>query len=111
MKTNRMPRVISDRFLQLLTVLSAALAVVVLTSLFVYIFSHGLSLINADLLRSDYWSLSKIVALDETSNQPGSYPRPENLGAEVAWSEKWGVGFVDHLSHEKKQLVLIETVA
>lgn len=51
MKTNRMPRVISDRFLQLLTVLSAALAVVVLTSLFVYIFSHGLSLINADLLR------------------------------------------------------------
>ncbi len=111
MKTNRMPRVISDRFLQLLTVLSAALAVVVLTSLFVYIFSHGLSLINADLLRSDYWSLSKIVALDETRNQPGSYPRPENLGAEVAWSEKWGVGFVDHLSHEKKQLVLIEAVA
>ncbi|WP_302557387.1 phosphate ABC transporter permease PstA [Holdemania filiformis] len=111
MKTNRMPRVISDRFLQLLTVLSAALAVVVLTSLFVYIFSHGLSLINADLLRSDYWSLSKIVALDESRNQPGNYPRPENLGAEVAWSEKWGVGFVDHLSHEKKQLVLIETVA
>ena len=111
MKTNRMPRVISDRFLQLLTVLSATLAVVVLTSLFVYIFSHGLSLINADLLRSDYWSLSKIVALDETRNQPGSYPRPENLGAEVAWSEKWGVGFVDHLSHEKKQLVLIEPVA
>lgn len=52
------------------------------------------------------------MALDESRNQPGSYRRtPEKLGAEVAWSEKWGVGFVDHLSHEKKQLVLIEAVA
>lgn len=111
MKTNLIRRKLSDDFLQFLTLFSSLLAVGVLTALFYYIFANGLSLMNTDLLRNDYWSVSKIVAFDETVNQPGLYPRPQDLDESVAWSEKWGIGFVDYLSHEKKQLVLIETVA
>ena len=106
-----MKRKISDGFLQFLTGLSSFLAVAVLAGLFYYIFSEGVSTINWNMLRGDYWSVSKIVAFDEAANQPGSYPRPQGLDESVAWSEKWGVGLVDVVSHEKEELVLIEMVA
>lgn len=111
MKTHRTKRILSDRFLQLLTGLCSILAVLVLTSLFVYIFSRGLPLISGDLVRSDYWSLSKIVAVPAEQNQPGLFERPQDLPDEAAWSEKWGIAFIDAVSHEKQQLLLIERIA
>lgn len=111
MNRGRNNRKFSDGFLNFLTWASSALAVFVLASLFFFIFSKGFSMLNLDLLKNDYWSVNKLVAISEQENKPSSFQRPENLDDSIAWSERWGVGFVDYISHEKKELVLVEQVA
>lgn len=109
MNRNLRKRRISDGILNGLTVASSGISVIVLLSLFGFVFSQGINLMNWDLLTSNYWSKSAIVACVTTKNQ-SSYPRPDALDEEVSWSEKWGIGFVDAVSHEKQQLVLVEAV-
>ncbi len=107
---NNNKRKISDGILNSLTYLSSGIALAVLVALFIFIFSKGAHLVNFDLLTNDYWSTNAIVAPSiQESNT--IYERPSDLASEVVWSEKWGIGFVDAVSAEKEQLILVEYVA
>lgn len=107
--SNLKRRKISDGILNGFTYLSSGLSLAVLLVLMAFIFSKGSKMINGDLLTNPYWSKSAIVAPTTTNNQ--SFDRPADLPQEAYWSEKWGIGFVDTMSHEKQQLVLVERVA
>ncbi len=107
---NQNKRKASDTFLNSLTYVASAISVFILASLFIFIFSKGFHLVNVDLLFNDFWSKNAIVApTTQTSTQ--TFERPSDLASEVVWSEKWGIGFVDAVSAEKENLVLVEYVA
>ena len=88
-------RACKDRLGNLVTYLSSGLGVLILIAIFVFIFSKGFSTLGFDLLKGNYWSENYLTSVQETYNQPGEFIKPKGLGKEVAFSTKWGIGFVD----------------
>ncbi len=108
-KVDLKKRKITDSILNGLTYLSSGLAVFVLLALFTFVFSKGSSLLSFDLLFDDYWSTNVVVA-PEVATTSQAYPRPEDLSEEIAWSEEWGIGFVDATNNAKEDLILVEYI-
>lgn len=92
------------------TYFSSGLSVFVLIAIFVFIFSKGFSSLGMDLLTGDYWSQNYLTRIEEAYNKPGNFERPSSLGEDVAFSTKWGVGFVDATDQNSEQIILVEYV-
>lgn len=101
---------ISDYLLNGFTYLSSMISILILISIFVFIFTKGASLINFDLLKNDYWSNNYLAEIKSEENHTGSFARPSDLSDEASFSEKWGIAFVDAISNDKQQLVLVEYI-
>lgn len=106
---NHKKRHFYDGLLQTFTYLSSGISVLVLVTLFVFIFSKGWSLINLDLLTNNYWSENYTVQPVETMSDT-TFERPANLSEEAYFSEKWGIAFVDHVDAHKDKMILVEYV-
>lgn len=94
-----------DFMLNLITYLSSMISVVILLTIFFFIFSKGASLINFDLLKNDYWSKNYLVA--PQLSEPGLYQKPLDLDESAIFSKRWGIALKDHISHEKEAQILI----
>ncbi len=51
-----------------------------------------------------------MTRIEEAYNKPGNFERPSSLGEDVAFSTKWGVGFVDATDQNSEQIILVEYV-
>lgn len=98
----------SDKILNGFTYAASGLAVFVLVSIFIFIFSKGSSLLNFDLLTNDYWSKNYIVEVPVEQRTAGNFTKPDDLSEDAYFSNKWGVAFVDYTNHEKEELILVE---
>ena len=109
-RENRRSSKVSDGLLNGITYLSSLISVTVLISIFIFIFSKGSSLISFDLLKNDYWSKNYLVEVKTEVNHSGSFTAPDDLTPQASFSEKWGIAFVDALSNDKHELVLVEYI-
>lgn len=99
-----------DGILNGITFLSSGVSVFVLIAIFVFIFSKGFSSLGLDLLTGNYWSKNYLASVETTYNKTGNFTRPSDLADNVAFSEKWGVGFVDAQDQNKENIILIEYI-
>ena len=95
---NLKKRRIKDTILNGITYLSSGISVLVLAAIFIFVFTQGFSSLSLDLLTGNYWANNYLTTVEA------------ELGEEVAFSEAWGVGFVDALDENKEPIVLIEYI-
>lgn len=109
-RENRRSSKFSDQLLNGITYLSSMISILILISIFVFIFSKGSSLISLDLLKNDYWSKNYLVEVKSELNHVNTFVKPADLSDEASFSEKWGIAFVDAVSNDKQPLVLVEYI-
>lgn len=98
-----------DLLINAITISASMLSILVLGMIIVFIFSKGLSTLSWQLIISDNQAKNYLALVNE--EQTMSFEKPDNLDDEVFWSEKWGIGVVDHLAIDKKAYILVEQVA
>lgn len=99
---------LKDRILQGFTYSAALVSLIVLVMIFGYIIAQGRNTLSIDMLRNDYWSQNYLVTLPK--NEVIQFNRPDNLADDVAYSEVYGIGFVDVVNHEKQKLIEVVTI-
>lgn len=107
---NLKKRRIKDTILNGITYLSSGISVLVLAAIFIFVFTQGFSSLSLDLLTGNYWANNYLTTVEADRNAPDRFQVPKELGEEVAFSEAWGVGFVDALDENKEPIVLIEYI-
>ncbi len=99
-----------DTMYQVITYGAASIAVVILSMIFIYVFSNGSSLLNIELITSDYHAQFYNGGLGDTVDF--SYTEePNNLGEDTYFSSKWGVALSDGIDREGKATIIVEYVA
>lgn len=101
-------RRLEDGIKNSLTYLSTAIAVLVLLSIFIYVFQKGASTLSWDMVKSDYWAKNYNLTFQET--EAGSFAYPGTLPEGEYFSEKFGFAAKDALSHDKAKQILITYV-
>ncbi len=103
-------RKIVDILQQTLTYLAASVGVVTLFMIIFFVGNNGYKLLNFGLIVNDYHAefynggIGEDITYSETS-------RPSNLGDEVYYSQKWGIGFKDDIDREGNSIIIVEYVA
>lgn len=98
-----------DKLLNGITYMSSMISVVVLGALLLFIAQKGTGLMSMDLLMNDYWSKNYQIELTKTASSK-SFERPAALDEQVSFSNKWGIGFVDHVDTHKESMILVEYI-
>jgi phosphate transport system permease protein len=98
-------RRIQDGFKNSLTYLSAGIAVVILLSVFVYVFQKGASTLSWDMLTSNYWAENVNLRFEKT--EAGEYTYDGALPEGTFFSEKFGFAVKDSVSSDKKKQIEI----
>lgn len=98
-------RKLSDGFLKGLTYSSATITAIILILVFSFIFNKGFGTLSLDMLKSNYWSENVLIKLEGTC---GQFSAPE--GYDYPFSECFGLGLKDAVSHDKKQLIVVDYV-
>lgn len=98
-------RRIQDGFKNSLTYLSAGIAVVILLSVFIYVFQKGASTLSWDMLTSNYWAENINLRFEKT--EAGEYTYEGALPEGTFFSEKFGFAVKDSISSDKKKQIEI----
>lgn len=107
MKKNRH---LTDKILRGGITVISTIGMIVLIAVFVYVFKTGSSLLSWDLLTGDY--NSKIYDGRYTEVVTGNqFTKPGNLGSDVYFSKKWGIGLKDDYDKEGSAYILVAYVA
>lgn len=98
-------RKFKDGLLKGVTYSSALITVALLLMIFSFILSKGVGSLSLDMLSSNYWSENILIKLE-----PGcqNFTAPENYDG--FYSECYGIGLKDAISHDKKRLVVVDRV-
>lgn len=99
-----------DRSLRGLTWLSALVAAFMLINILVYIARTGYSTLSWGLLTRDYYAQNMNADFPATA-VAGNFPKPANLGADVAYSSKFGLGLKEGLDERKRRFQQIVYLA
>lgn len=104
-----MNRTQKDALLNGLVYLFSSISVIVLLSLFWFIFTKGFSSLSLDLFTRSYWSENTMVEF--TSAMPGHFTQPESLPESAVFSSSYGFALLDSSNpqHEPQlELVYID---
>lgn len=91
------------------TYLAAILSFLVLLMILIQIFASGIPLLNFDLIMNNFESVTYISRLKE-GEIPGNYPTNQSFGANVYYSDKWGIALKDDTDLLGKNIVFIEYI-
>jgi phosphate transport system permease protein len=75
----------------------------------IQIFASGIPLLNFDLIMNNFESVTYISRLKE-GEIPGNYTTNQNFGANVYYSDKWGIALKDDTDLLGKNIVFIEYI-
>jgi len=103
MKNKR--RVLKDRLMNGLTYLSSGISVMVLTLIFIFVFSKGMSTLNWKWFTNDYWSVNMYLALPEPTET--TYTTPSSLDSDAVFSPTYGFAVKDMIDEAKQTLIVI----
>ncbi len=101
-----------DKTYQTITYLAAAFSIFALGLIFFFVLSNGLGLLNFDLITGDYhpqgfngeMNLDNELVFSQTD-------KPADLGDDVFYSVKWGIGLTDSKSLDNEDVVLVSYIA
>ncbi|MCF7926544.1 MAG: phosphate ABC transporter permease PstA [Candidatus Izimaplasma sp.] len=99
-----------DLIYQGITYAAASVAVIVLSMIFIYVFTNGSGLLNFGLITTDYHAKFYNSGIQEV-DQFSTAPRPDNLGEDTYYSEKWGIALADSEDREGKLVITVEYVS
>lgn len=91
------------------TFLASSLTIVILVSIFSFIFIKGIGTLNPNMIFSDYWGDNYYVGFE--SEQGNIVVRPDNLPDDVYYSPRYGIGLKDTISSAKEKEVIITYIA
>lgn len=95
-------RKFTDFFFDSLSYGSSLITVIILFMVFGFVINTGKGHLSLDVLSRNYWSENILVNVNSGCE---SFVRPE--GFEGSFSECYGFGFEDQISHEKKKQVIV----
>lgn len=98
-------RRIQDGIKNSLTYISAGIAVLVLFSIFFYVFQKGASTLSWKMLTNDYWAVNYNLTFEDTA--PGAFTYDGTLPEGEYFSEKFGFAAKDAISHDKAKQIII----
>lgn len=104
MKSNK--RKIGDTILNLTTIISTLLMVLILSSIIIYIFTRGVKTLSWKFLFSDYYEELTIVETDKSQNT-FSNPNIKN----TYFSEKYGIALKNDMTLDGNRCITIEYIA
>jgi len=94
-----------DRLCNLVTYASSLLSVIVLLTLFFFVFQKGAPLLNWHLLCDDYWAKNYRVETAETTHQ--TFERPNDMDASVYFSSRWGIALGDETDGDHGKVIAV----
>ena len=100
----------NDIFYQLITYLSALISVLALSAIFMFVFFKGSSLLNFDLLVSDYHENFYNGGFNDEIDFYLT-PEPDNLEANEFYSSKWGVALKDTKDREGNSNIIVSYIS
>lgn len=103
-------RKLRDRIAQTITYIAASISILALGTIFYLVLSKGVGLLNWELITGDYEAQFYNGEMQENvvfSNTP----RPDSLGDDVYYSEKWGIAAKDDTNKENKTIIVVVYVA
>lgn len=103
MKKNR--RLLKDRLLNGLTYLSSGISVLVLTLVFLFVFSKGASTLNLKWFTNDYWSVNMYLAFPAKASEV--YTIPKTLPVDSQFSTRYGFAVEDFVDESKQKMIRI----
>jgi len=105
MKLKKKRRVLKDRLMNGLTFLSSGISVLVLTMIFIFVFSKGVSTLNWKWFTNDYWSVNMYLALPAPTEN--NYTAPAGLANDAVYSTRYGFAVKDVVDEAKQSLIVI----
>ncbi len=100
---------LNDKILTGVISLVSSIGLIILIAVFVYVFRMGSSLISWDLLTGDYYSTVYDGYYDGTV-EGNDFTKPNNLGDDVYFSSRWGIGLKDDKDKEGQTYILVAYV-
>ncbi|HHU07474.1 MAG TPA: phosphate ABC transporter permease PstA [Clostridiaceae bacterium] len=88
---------------------SAGLSVLVLISVFVFVFSRGISTFSFDMLTDNYWATNYL--LDIENGEANDFVPPAATDEEKYFSRKFGFSLVDDIDKENNRLMVVESMS
>ena len=97
-------RKIKDSIIQGFTYLASSITLIILVSIFAFIFITGKNTLSFDMIKNNYWSENYLVSVPEPK---ASFSLEKELKSTEAFSESYGVVFKDYINFEgEKQLIV-----
>jgi phosphate transport system permease protein len=103
-----MPRKYKDGILNGLTYLASSVGIFILLFIIGFVLVRGYQVLSLDFILGTYKAEPTWVKIETTSNT--EFKRPIDLDNEIAWSSKWGVGFLETRDQNKKEVLLINYI-
>ncbi|MFW5794072.1 MAG: phosphate ABC transporter permease PstA [Bacillota bacterium] len=106
--SNKRKRV--DLLLQIITYIASSIALIVLSMIFIFVFSNGAGLLNFDLLTSDYHAKFYNGGI-ETIENFSQTDKPDYLSNEDYYSEKWGIALTEKEDKQGHTIIMVTYIA
>jgi phosphate transport system permease protein len=98
-----------DGFYQFITYAAASIAVLVLSTIVVFVFQNGFGLLNLDLITNDYHAQFYNGGIEDVTTF-STTPAPELEDGEY-YSDNWGIGFQDAKDREGNPIIVVSYIA
>lgn len=98
---------LSDIFLNVLTALLSSVTIVLLVSIFIFIFKEGLGALRFSMFTQPYWSENYYVSIPQSE---GAYRLDIELENGTYYSSKHGIALRDDLDAQNEAIIVIDYI-
>lgn len=100
-------RKLSDILLNSMTAISSSITIVLLASIFIFIFKEGLGALSLGMFTQPYWSENYYVSIPQSE---GEYVLDVELNENAYYSSKHGIALRDDLDPQHEEIIVIDYI-
>lgn len=98
---------IKDLILDSITYLFSSVSLILLVTIFIFIFQKGFSSLNLELFTSPYWSENYYASIPRSDN---TFMLESNLDSNEYYSEKFGIALKDDFNARNEAIVVVSYI-